>query len=246
MIESKPLAQLGEESRKQLREITEAGMGYYVVTDLPDDERSDHIFIICGDFYAIPVEHGEYFSVTDLEKNQPLSLEDLQLARIEREISKFVSTIKPLEFKGQSVTPVKQLSVTLPSKYTYAFGAIPLLGMITLKYATNFYRYTGSPVDPCFDGTELSLGTYLTPANDIGYANTGFAAVGRYALPIPVPASYQHLYQLDAGTTLRIGTVLPNYGQSGGGVEVQVIRQNQPQQQKPQVTWSSSTKIPDY
>jgi hypothetical protein len=69
----------------------------------------------------------------------------------------------------------------------------------------------------------LAKGTYLTTDRDRQYANTGFAVVGRYALPIPIPASNVFEYELPSGTTLAIGTVLPNYGQAGGGVEIRTI-----------------------
>jgi hypothetical protein len=46
--------------------------------------------------------------------------------------------------------------------------------------------------------------------------------VGRFALPVPVPACHQFIYQLPVGTVLKVGTVLPQYGQAGGGVEVQL------------------------
>ena len=41
--------------------------------------------------------------------------------------------------------------------------------------------------------------------------------------PLPIPASYEHRYTLPAGTELLVGTVAPNNGQAGGGVEVQTI-----------------------
>jgi hypothetical protein len=231
MAGPKLIAQLREDSREQLGEITEAGMGYYVVKGMLDNEDRESVCIISGDFYIIPIEHARYFSLTDLGKYQPFPLENQKLASVKLNILSFVSI--------NMLSGLKLPTVKLPFGYTYAFGAIPLLGTITLKYVTNFYRYTGSQSDPCFNGTELSAGTYLTPAKDIGYANTGFAAVGRYALPIPAPASYQHLYQLPIGTTLGIGTVIPNYGQAGGGVEVQLAG-------KKQVTWFGSIKIDDY
>jgi len=57
--------------------------------------------------------------------------------------------------------------------------------------------------------------------------------VGRYALPIPVPASFVFEYELPGTmvlqggasqpTVLQVGTVQPNFGQAGGGVEVKTI-----------------------
>jgi hypothetical protein len=63
-------------------------------------------------------------------------------------------------------------------------------------------------------------GTYATTANDEPMAPTGFGAVGRYALPNIMPASFVHALTSPWGATIHSGTVAPAYGQSGGGVEV--------------------------
>jgi hypothetical protein len=92
---------------------------------------------------------------------------------------------------------------TLPPGYRPAVGAVPLLGSAILSVDTAFYRYTGSANDPRLAGGSLARDTYLTTELDKSYANTGFAAVGRYALPLPVPSSHVHVYVLPQGTTLR-------------------------------------------
>jgi hypothetical protein len=37
-----------------------------------------------------------------------------------------------------------------------------------------------------------------------------------------VPASHVHTYELPPASRLLVGTVLPSYGQAGGGVEVKL------------------------
>lgn len=76
--------------------------------------------------------------------------------------------------------------------------------------------------DPAFDGQTLCAGTYLTTLLDHSLTNTGFGAVGRYALPIPAPATHLYQYELPRGTSLGVGTVAPMFGQSGGGVEAKI------------------------
>jgi Tuberculosis necrotizing toxin len=139
-----------------------------------------------------------------------------------------------------------KLSVaSISPKYTGAAGAIPLIGSDTLKKDTVFYRFLSSSSDPRYatdalTGTnQLSAGTYLTTRRDQRYANTGFATVGRFALPIPRPASYVHRYELPAGTTIDVGTVAPMFGQAGGGVEVHL-----PTTQS--ATLLGSSQVPDY
>jgi hypothetical protein len=63
-------------------------------------------------------------------------------------------------------------------------------------------------------------GTYATTIVDQPLAPSGFSAVGRYALPNVMPASFVHLLTASSGTVIYSGTVAPAYGQSGGGVEV--------------------------
>jgi hypothetical protein len=73
-----------------------------------------------------------------------------------------------------------------------------------------------------FAGGNLTAGTYLTSRVDTLHADSGFGVVGRYALPIPLPTSHQVSYDLPAGTLIEVGTVSPNFGQSGGGVEIRL------------------------
>jgi hypothetical protein len=83
-----------------------------------------------------------------------------------------------------------------------------------------FFRFGASPVDPRVlpDGS-WAPGTYATTYNDLRLIPSGFAAVGRYALPNPHSARYVFPI-LTMSSPVYIGTVTPNFGQAGGGVEV--------------------------
>ena len=65
----------------------------------------------------------------------------------------------------------------------------------------------------------FAAGTYAAPASEVPFVPTGFVAVGRFALPNTLPASYHHEIEAPVGTSVDFGTVAPAYGQSGGGVE---------------------------
>ena len=118
-------------------------------------------------------------------------------------------------------------------------GAHPLLTRRTLTSAERFLRYISSPSDRRFTGSNLLPGTYLTTDLESKTANSGFAAVGRFALPLPVPACTVIEYELSPGTVIDVGTVAPLFGQSGGGVEICVVS-------SPGVIWIGSSTVPEY
>ncbi len=66
----------------------------------------------------------------------------------------------------------------------------------------------------------LLPGTYATTEEDAKNAPTGKAAVARYALPNPKPASNVFTIKPRKDTLVQYGIVEPANGQPGGGVEV--------------------------
>lgn len=82
-----------------------------------------------------------------------------------------------------------------------------------------FLRFTYSSHDPLTQGRIVQAGTYATPYRDGTTVNSGFAAVARYALPVPLAAKYVRLLTPPAGTPMQVGASGPQSGQSGGGVE---------------------------
>lgn len=89
------------------------------------------------------------------------------------------------------------------------------------RLGDEFYRLSAyrndKRVNP--DGS-LVAGTYGTTTNDLKVVPSGAAAVGRYALPSRIPSTYLFKIIPDPGTPVYFGTVLPNFGLAGGGVEV--------------------------
>ena len=71
-------------------------------------------------------------------------------------------------------------------------------------------------------------GTYATTEQDAQNIRTGMDAVARYALPNPLPASYVFEGRPHTGTSIQRGTVLPAFGQPGGGIEVIFTNGTQP------------------
>jgi hypothetical protein len=85
---------------------------------------------------------------------------------------------------------------------------------------TSYYRYCAFSRDRRVSAKgDFVAGTYATTYSDMHFVPSGFAAVGRYALPNPASARYiSTIVTLDRPSLM--GTASPNFGQAGGGVEV--------------------------
>lgn len=62
-------------------------------------------------------------------------------------------------------------------------------------------------------------GTYATTYRDGVIITSGLSAVGRLALQVPLPANHVFVLLPHKGTVVQFGTIVPSYGQAGGGVE---------------------------
>jgi hypothetical protein len=113
-------------------------------------------------------------------------------------------------------------AVGTPLRHSVA-AVIPssLIKHDTLKANRLFYRYSAFKTDKRVDPSTGSFvaGTYATPGSEIPFVPTGFVAVGRFALPNTLPASFRHEIEAPLGTSVEFGTVAPAFGQAGGGVE---------------------------
>ena len=106
-----------------------------------------------------------------------------------------------------------------------------------------FHRYSAFSPDWRVDPKTGSLrpGTYVVPESEVPFIPTGFAAVGRLALPNLQPASHHYVVKAPAGTSVEFGTVAPAFGQAGGGVEALLPNGAKNQQVPP----ASPSTIPD-
>ncbi len=84
-----------------------------------------------------------------------------------------------------------------------------------------FIRYSAFNPDKRIkpDGSVIR-GTYCTTLNDDQEVPSGLAAVGRYALPSRLSHIYAYEIRPPKDIPIYFGTVTPNYGLAGGGVEV--------------------------
>jgi hypothetical protein len=115
--------------------------------------------------------------------------------------------------------------ISFPSSLTGASlpVALPssLIKHTTLTSNRFFHRFSAFCPDRRVNPSTGSFvaGTFATPESEIPFIPTGFAAVGRLALPNNLPASYHYVIEAPSGTTVDFGTVAPAFGQAGGGVE---------------------------
>ncbi|MBR1124225.1 hypothetical protein JQ628_22045 [Bradyrhizobium lablabi] len=97
-----------------------------------------------------------------------------------------------------------------------------------------FYRYEQFPTsrrilpDDPTDPNDTRLirvlaGTYAAPFSEAPFVPTGFAAVGRFALPLMTPARWRYELRPVPGASFKCGACVPLYGQAGGGVEVMYV-----------------------
>jgi hypothetical protein len=107
-----------------------------------------------------------------------------------------------------------------PRRPAYIYGHLPFDG--TTQTRDVFYRcehwLTSRRVLRATG--DILAGTYGFPESELRFVPTGFAAVGRYALPDLPPACRQYEIRPPSGYKLRCGAAIPLYGQAGGGVEV--------------------------
>lgn len=98
-------------------------------------------------------------------------------------------------------------------------SAVELFYSMPARNPQLFFRYSANRADPrILNDGRVKAGTYATTYNDIRLVPSGLAAVGRYALP--VSASAEFMFPIMSDAPYRMGTALPHFGQSGGGVEV--------------------------
>jgi hypothetical protein len=115
---------------------------------------------------------------------------------------------------GPAAPPLAPTSATVapPSSLVTSYA---------LKANRFFHRCSAFKPDKRVDpltGNFLA-GTYATTDSDFPFVPSGFAAVGRYALPNILPAWHHYQIEAPAHTPVTFGTVAPAFGQAGGGVE---------------------------
>jgi hypothetical protein len=211
---------LGEEAIRSLAQLPETGMGFQLVEAMILGSRtpllvlnSEHaidlkeIELIPGDDPATILRNG--LRVIDAMKSRPVVT--MFAAPQPRKFRLLSSRVGPMPMSAGAAAPVAP-QVALPSS---------LVKHVRLSANRIFHRYSSFNPDRRVDPVTGSFlpGTYAAPESEVPFVPTGFVAVGRFALPNNLPASYHYEIEAPIGTAVDFGTVAPAFGQAGGGVE---------------------------
>jgi hypothetical protein len=91
----------------------------------------------------------------------------------------------------------------------------------TTKANDVFFRLSAYPDDQrIMSDRRLAPGSYATTETDLTVVPSGLAAIGRFALPTRISARYLFKIMPGPGVKILYGTVIPDFGLCGGGVEV--------------------------
>jgi hypothetical protein len=224
------LRKLSEAQSKMFDEKPEAAMGLHFA------QASEMLcLILSGRVLMFPNGEGDEKSNSVAKRlwfnrdAETFSVEE-QSRSIERE-SQLLAELDPVSDKitylppthssvmGFILNPIGYLPPT-PSRPLYIYGQLPFDGRTQANDV--FYRcehwLTSRRVR--LRTGEILSGTYGFPESELPFVPTGFAAVGRYALPDLPPACRRYEIRPPVGYTLKCGAAVPLYGQAGGGVEV--------------------------
>lgn len=205
----KTLLEIGT-SYPELERLAELGMGYQVLMATANGEPAAGPIVVAGSL-VLPFAHDTHYSLEDLAHGIAPG------PRI------------PCTLAGIAPLPAITTS-SLPPGYVPVAGAVALLGTYVVNAPETYFRFVGGSRDWRFSAAatapgsigHLLPGTYLASDRERALLTSGFGAVGRLALPLPVPARDVFEYELLPSTlpsTLDVGTVAPAFGQSGGGAE---------------------------
>jgi len=204
-MNQKKLMMIDKSSMSELHTGPSAGMNFHIV------ETPEGLVAISQSGEAFPLfEHNESYCLSDCLGG--ISIPEAKSA------PQSMSMMKNHSGRQAAMKALNHANIA-PS-FMGGAGASPLIGTSTLENDTAFFRFISSDTDHRYIDGNLTANTYVTTANDAVHVNSGFAVVARYALPLPLPANRRIEYKVPKGTKIQVGTVAPNFGQAGGGVEI--------------------------
>jgi hypothetical protein len=203
-----PILHIGSKTESRLLASAESGMGFQIV------QYQEQPWVVFNATVTL--------SLSEL-RERIFSEEDYSLVSGDPD-SEAIRALPTVEF--QEDFPI--VFSILDPKYRnpllgLAFCQTPIApppNVISQNWPYSYYRFCSYWRDKRVDSSGNFLaGTYATTYSDLHFVPSGFAAVGRYALPNPASAPFVFSVLTFDRPTL-MGTATPNFGQAGGGVEV--------------------------
>ena len=190
---------------KAFDEMPELGMGYHFgMVQSSEGEGVEGVIVLNARFAltSIEIRNADRFAAP------PFAPERLVVPS--NDVSLFKSSFGHL---------IANMSIYASRSVLHASPAFPLLTNSS-ELLVRFSAFSGDRrVSP--DGSVLP-GTYVTSERDAAFSPSGFAVVGRYAPPNMLPAVHRFDITVPARTAGLVGTVVPAFGQAGGGVEIEL------------------------
>lgn len=199
--------------REELLRLPETGMGFQLVdASLWGDTKQLLVFNadIALDLTRLDLENVSPNDTSALLRNEACIVEALRTATYT-----MVAAPGPRNFR---LLTTRVSGVRAP---TPAVTASALVKHVILSKVRTFHRFSAFNPDRRVDPLtgDFLPGTYAAPESEVPFVPTGFAAVGRFALPNTLPASNHYTIRAAIGTAVSFGTVAPAFSQAGGGVE---------------------------
>jgi hypothetical protein len=221
------LLRLSQIQIEHFTEIPETAMGLHVTTSPIGRER---LVFVLGGAVAL-VSNGAAFEEISALMQQPWlrASSDLHFGERLRAFEAWFEHLGPApklsdppprgSVLGLIIVHPSTLSAPPPRPLSI-YGHLPFSGVTEPN--DMFYRCEPWPTSRRINQTkqEVASGTYACPESELPFFPTGFAAVGRYALPNLLPASFRWELQPTTRSAVHCGASVPLYGQAGGGVEV--------------------------
>ena len=208
---------------KYFDECPEFGMGMHFGTSdgsFKNKLENAGLFVVFNSVFAVRVE--------ELESAELLSLfnKTRDFFEVERSLpEKRYVQIRPCE---DNDVIDKHLNFTMSHKRRlksqgHIHGSPPFTGHSAS--AQRFVRFSAFPNDRRITARDgLLPGTFATSHTDASSVHTALSAVGHYALPNITAPQFRFEISPPPLTDLYYGTVSPNFGQSGGGTEIEFYR----------------------
>jgi len=212
-----PAWMLSEESAEKLRGLPETGMGFQLVS--ASLHGTPAVFVVFNAEFAFDLSQVQLLEGRDPTVILSNSLRVLDAVRLAG--PPIVGRPEPHSFTLLESRVAMSAPAALPITSTPITQASSLVKNVVLSANRVFHRYSAFNRDRRVNPVtgDFAPGTYAVPESEVPFIPTGFAAVGRLALPNLSPASHHYVLEAPSSTPVAFGTVAPSFGQAGGGVE---------------------------